>query len=421
MPPDFDTGEWLYWLLCGGRGTGKTDAGANAFDLYMRSHAGSRGRIIAPTLGDAREACVVGPSGIQAHNPEVRWNSNEGALYWPNGSRARIFGAHGPDDVERLRAGGNSAIDWYEELAAWPKLDEAWDQARFGLRLGGRPRTIVTTTPKPRKRFLWLLGRPQDGLPDCPPIVLSHGTTDDNPHLSPLVRAELYATYEGTRLGEQELHGRVLEDIEGALWKQALIDDDRITPKEFQRRLDAGELHLVRVVVAVDPPGGRTWAGIVAAALGSDRRGYVLEDASVKGTPDVWVAALLGAYRRHKADCIVAEINYGGDMVVHAISGANERNVPVKVVTATRGKRIRAEPCSMLYEKHRVSHVGTMPKLENEQTTWVPDSGMESPNRMDGLVWALTDLMLGPAQGSAFLEAWGQMAAERTTTNGHAA
>lgn len=414
VPPDFDSGEWLYWLLCGGRGAGKTDAGANAFDLFMRSHPGARGRIIAPTLGDAREACVIGPSGVQAHNPAVRWNSNEGALYWPNGSRAKIFGAHGPEDVERLRAGGNSALDWYEELAAWHKLDEAWDQARFGLRLGPLPRTIVTTTPRPRRRFLWLLGRSQEGLPGCPPILLSHGSTADNPHLSEQVRADLYATYQGTRLGMQELHGQVLEDIEGALWKQALIDGGRIPEREFRSRVEAGELRLSRVVVAVDPPGGRTEAGIVVAGLGSDRRGYVLGDHSTTGTPDVWVAALLGAYRLHEADCIVAEINYGGDMVVHAISGAGERNAPVKVVTATRGKRIRAEPVSMLYEKARVSHVGAFPQLESEQTSWVPDSGMPSPNRMDALVWALTDLMLGPAQGTAFLEAWQAMATKRT-------
>src|SRR5258708_16837479 len=204
VPPDFDAGDWLYWVVAGGRGAGKTDAGAYALDLYMQTHPGSRGRIIAPTLGDAREACVIGPSGVLAHNREVHWNSNEGALYWPNGSRAKVFGAHGPDDVERLRAGGNSAVDWYEELAAWAKLDEARDQARFGLRLGSQPRTIVTTTPKSQRRYLWLIGRPQDGLPACPPVVLSHAGTADNPHLSGLVRAELYSTYEGTRLGADE-------------------------------------------------------------------------------------------------------------------------------------------------------------------------------------------------------------------------
>ncbi len=417
MPPDFDAGDWLYWVVAGGRGAGKTDAGAYALDLYMQTHPGSRGRIIAPTLGDAREACVIGPSGVLAHNREVHWNSNEGALYWPNGSRAKVFGAHGPDDVERLRAGGNSAVDWYEELAAWAKLDEAWDQARFGLRLGSRPRTIVTTTPKSRRRYLWLIGRPQDGLPACPPVVLSHAGTADNPHLSGLVRAELYSTYEGTRLGEQELRGHVVDDVVGALWKQAMLDADRIPESELQRRLDDGELRLLRTVVAVDPPGGRTEAGIVVVARGSDRRGYVLGDYSTAGTPDVWVAALLGAYRRHAADCIVAEINYGGDMVLHAIAGAGERNAPVKVVTATRGKRVRAEPVSMLYEKRRVSHVGAYPKLESEQSTWVPDAGMESPNRMDALVWALTDLMLGPSQGAAFAEAWGQMASNRAAAD----
>jgi phage terminase large subunit-like protein len=392
VPPDFDSGGWLYFILAGGRGTGKTDAGAHAFDLYMRSHPGHRGRIIAPTIGDAREACVVGPSGIKAHNPDVRWNSNEGTLYWPNGSRARIFGAYTQEDVERLRAGGNSHLDWYEELAAWPRLDDAWNQARFGLRLGLRPRTVVTTTPKPRKRWRWLIGKPQEGLPDCPPIILRHGTTDDNPYLSEEVRRDLYAVYEGTRLGRQELYGEDVDDVEGALWKQALIDEDRITPNELRRRLDDGELRLVRVVAAVDPPGGRTEAGIVVAAKGSDRRGYVLEDVSLRGGPDLWVPALLAAYDRNDADKIVAEINFGGDMVPNAILANGNRNVPVKVIRASRGKAVRAEPVSMLYERHRVAHVGAFPKLEGEQTTWVPDEGMESPNRMDALVWGLTEL-----------------------------
>lgn len=397
QPPDFDDPSWRYFVLAGGRGSGKTEAGSRALDAYMTSHPRSRGRIIAPTLGDARESCVKGPSGVLAINPDVRFTASpEAVLRWPNGSRARLFGAYRREDVERLRAGGNSHIDWYEELAAWHELDDAWDQARFGLRGGLEPKTIVTTTPKPWPRYLWLTGEPQEGYPDCPPILLRHATIDDNPFLPPSTRQELYDTYGGTQLGEQELYGRVVRDVRGALWKQREIDADRLTVKAFLERIERGELRILRVVVAVDPPGGRTEAGILAVAKGDDRRGYVIEDASLRGGPDLWVPALVSLYDRREANLIVAEINYGGDMVEYTIQseqrGAGRRILPVKVIHASRGKAVRAEPVANLYRKHLMVHVGNFPKLEGEQTTWVPDEGRPSPNRMDAVVWAATEL-----------------------------
>lgn len=389
MPPDFDSGDFDYFVLAGGRGTGKSDAGAYAFDLYMQAHPGTRGRIVAPTLGDAREACVIGPSGVLAHNPLVHWNQNEGALYWPNGSRAKVFGAHHPEDVERLRAGGNSGLDWFEEFAAWAKLDEAFNQARFGLRLGTRPRTIVTTTPKTRPRFLWLIGQPQDGMPECPKIVLRHGTTADNPHLSEHVRRELYATYEGTRLGDQELRGLVIADLAGALWKRAILDELRVR----QAHLPA----FVRIVVGVDPSGGVAETGIVVAGLGTDHHGYILDDCSVGGSPNTWGVAVVDAYDKYQADRIIAEINQGGAMVSATI-GTHAPNLPIRTVRAAKGKIARAEPVAALYEQGRCHHAGTFPRLEDQMTSWEAASGQASPDRLDAAVYALTDLMLGDAE-----------------------
>jgi phage terminase large subunit-like protein len=352
----------------------------------MMAHAGHRGRIIAPTLGDAWEACVIGPSGVKAHNPDVDLNSNKGIITWPNGSRARIFGAKGPDDVERLRAGGNSHIDWYEELAAWVKLDEAWDQARFGLRLGDNPRSIITTTPKPRKVLKTLLkdsrsiiARTADGrIP----------STLDNPHLSSSVRADLLARYQGTRIGRQELYGELLEDVPGALWKQEYFqywpEDQDLPPMR-------------RIVVAIDPAVTNTedsdQTGIVAAGIGLDGRGYVLADVSGYYSPHEWALQAIGLYRALEADRIVAEVNNGGDMVELTIRTVDPL-VPYTAVRASRGKLIRAEPIAALYEQRKVIHALQFAELEEQCQTYVPDSSQSSPDRLDALVWALTELML---------------------------
>lgn len=387
VPPDFDEGDWLYWVLCGGRGIGKTDGGAYALDGYMTAHPGHRGRIIAPTLGDAREACVVGPSGIRAHNPLVVFNSNEGTLTWPNGSRARIFGTKSPDDVERLRAGGNSHIDWYEELAAWVKLDEAWDQARFGLRLGEHPRSIVTTTPKPRARLKAILSDPR--------AIVARASTGDNPYLSQGVRAELMARYEGTRLGRQELYGELLEDVPGALWRQ---EDFQYWPED--RDLPP----MRRIVVAIDPAVTNTedsdQTGIIAAGLGLDGRGYVLADVSGRYSPHEWAVQAVHLYRTLEADRIVAEVNNGGDMVGMTLRTVDP-SIPYTAVRASRGKLVRAEPIAALYEQRKVIHALQFVELEEQCQTYVPDSSQDSPDRLDALVWALTELMLAlPTQAS---------------------
>lgn len=387
VPPE---GEWRVWLLLAGRGAGKTDAAAKYVDDWMSSHPGHRLQIIAPTLGDAVEACVTGPSGLLAHNPKVRFVSGIGGTYvrWPNGSEGKLFGAHTPDDVERLRAGGNRHLAWYEELAAWRRLDQALEHSDFGLRLGSRPHAVASTTPKPRKRLIRMMK--EDG------VVVTRATTDDNPHLEAHVRAALYERYGGTRLGRQELQGEVLMDVPGALWTLDQIDALRVDrPPELQR-----------VVVSIDPAVTATddsdETGIVVVGLGIDGRGYVLDDLTCRLSPDGWGRRAVNAYHERRADRIVAEVNNGGDLVEHLIRTVDP-NVAYEKVHASRGKRTRAEPVAALYEQARVHHVGSFDDLEGQMTSFLPEGTDEGDDRVDALVWALTCLMLAAPKAAEYL------------------
>lgn len=221
-PPD---GDWLYWVLRAGRGAGKTDAGSHYTDSYAEAHPGCRIAVIAPTLGDARETCVYGETGLLAANRLIEFHISRGVLTWPNGSQARIFGAYTPEDVERLR-GPQHHLAWCDELASWPKLDGCWNNLRLGLRLGEQPRAVITTTPKPRKKLLEIM--------DDPHAVVVHATTADNPYLSTGVRGEFYRLYGGTRLGRQELEGELLMDTPGALWTWEMIERSRVRLEEEQ-------------------------------------------------------------------------------------------------------------------------------------------------------------------------------------------
>lgn len=386
MPPD---GDWLYWLLIAGRGTGKTDAGAHYVDNYARGHPGHRIAIIAPTTGDARTVCVEGETGLLAANSAIAFNRTWGELRWPNGARAQLFGAYNPDDAERLR-GPQHHLVWCEEFAAWRKIKECWDMMRLGLRLGDHPHAIITTTPKPRKKLIELL---QDTR-----AIVTTAHTDDNPHLHPDVRAELYAQYGGTRLGRQELAAEMLLDVPGALWTH-----DRLEEYRVREAVD-----MARVVVAVDPSGGHgednDEQGIVVAGKGIDARGYVLADRSCKLSPDGWGRRAVQAYLDFKADRIVYEQNFGGEMVAAVIGTAARAmgvTVATKAVHASRGKVVRAEPIAALDEQGKVSHVGTFPEMEDELCSWTQDSGV-SPNRLDARVWALTDLMISAAEVQLF-------------------
>ena len=289
--------------------------------------------------------------------------------------RIKLFSAEEP---ERLR-GPQHHGGWFDELAAF-KYPDAWDQYQFGLRLGTNPQTIVTTTPKPIKLIKQLIATDT--------TIVKRGSTFDNAmNLAPSALAELKLRYENTRLGRQELYGEILDDVEGALWSRSMIEQARVTTAP----------NLIRVVVGVDPAVTNTddsdRTGIVVAGISSDMQYYVLDDRSLKASPDAWARVAVNAYQDWKADKIVAETNNGGDMVTLLMQQV-DRSVSVKKVTATRGKQLRAEPISSLYEQGRVHHVGYFADLETEMCEWTPVSN-NSPDRLDALVWALTELNSG--------------------------
>lgn len=394
---------WKTWALIAGRGSGKTDAGAHYVDEHARGAACLAGpvphrmAIIAPTLPDAQQTCVLGDSGLLRANPTIRYrpgSMKEADLVWPNGAQARLFGAHGPDDPNRLR-GPQHCLVWADELAAWRMLDDAWDMMEFGLRLGPAPRVVATTTPRPRPLIKRLLGEPS--------TVVTRASTRDNPALPEDRRAELYARYAGTRLGRQELDAEIIEEVDGALWSRAMI-----VYGNPQLRMDTRTRDLVpdlaRIVVAIDPAvtsgEDSDETGIVAAGRGADGRGYVLADASCRMPPADWAKRAINLYHELRADRIVAEANNGGDLVSTVIRTVDP-NVPVTLVHAARGKRTRAEPISALYEQGRVSHVEPFPDLEDQMCSYTGEPGEDSPDRMDALVWALTDVM-GVTTGSAW-------------------
>lgn len=403
VPPD---GNWFVWLLLGGRGSGKTAAAAR----YMHEHlmgppclphvpGGHWCSIIAPTLGDAVTSCVNGPSGLRAHQPGLKLRQTAGGtiVRYPNGAEAKIFGAHTPEDVERLRSGGNRCFTWAEELAAWRYLEECWQHMRYGLRIGPRPHVVVSTTPKSRKLIKDLAKSPEKE------VAVTHATTRENPHLDERVKRDLYADYEGTRLGRQELLGLILEDVEGALWKTDWIEGNRI---DFSKLPDDFD----RIVVGVDPAAskGGDETGIVVVGMVSPGNYYsqermlwdashafVLADYSLNGTTAEWAKQVIKAYHDWGANSVIAEVNNGGEMVAHSIQ-VYDTSIPIRVAHASRGKDKRAEPIANLYEKGRVHHVGAFPELEEQMTTWDRDDPDESwsPDRMDAMVWAIHALMV---------------------------
>lgn len=384
---------WNLWILEAGRGAGKTEACARYFARYMRSHPGARGRIIAPTLGDAVEACVVGPSGLEQIDPTVKFvKADVGGtkVIWPNGSEALVIGTPTPRDVNRLRAGGNRELDWWEEAAANPQLQEAWDQAAFGLRLAKhtRPHAIMSTTPRNTT--------PYRAIRAMEDTVYTHATLFDNPH-NPKAWVEMMRKkYEGTRLGRQELRGELLDDVEGALWSRFMLDAARI-PFEEQYLPD-----MQRLVVAIDPAGSASSeaadTGIIVVGEGVDGYGYILDDRTCHLSPDGWGTRAVRAYHKWQADRITGEINFGGEMVEHVIASI-DLTVPFKAVRASRGKAIRAEPVAALYgdgrkRESRIKLYGSFPELEDQLCTWVPGEGEKSPDRYDAKVWGVTDLFL---------------------------
>jgi phage terminase large subunit-like protein len=371
LPPP---GNWRTWLIQAGRGFGKTRIGAEWTRASARDFP--LVNIIGATADDARDIMIEGESGILACCPDAErpeYLPSKRRLEWPNGARSLIFTA---DEPERLRGKQHMRL-WADEVAAW-RHPEAWDQAMLGLRLGSNPQAVATTTPRPTKLIRDLIADPS--------TVVTRGSTYDNrANLAPQFLDQIVKRYEGTRLGRQELGGELLLDVPGALWTLTMFDERRAAPD------------LKRVVVAIDPAASSNEesdeTGIVVAGAGVDGDWYVLADRSGIFTPNEWAKRAIAAYDEFAADRIVAEVNNGGEMVGATLKTVRKA-IPYTAVHASRGKAIRAEPIASLYTDRRVWHTRPFDTLEDQLVNWTPDAG-KSPDRLDALVWALTELTEG--------------------------
>jgi phage terminase large subunit-like protein len=384
-PPKWSA-EWLYWFLSGGRGSGKTRTGAEI--THKCSERTSRIILVAPTGPDLRETMVEGVSGILATAPPGKmpeWEPSKKKLTWPNGCIALGYSAEEPD---RLR-GPASGFIWCDEAAFYPDPAAVWDNMLFGFRVKGEtgfnPKVVATTTPKPTE---WM----KEILKDRLTVVHRVSSYANMSNLDEVYKKVILPKYEGTRQGRQEIYGELLEDVEGALWTWEMI-----------RWID-DHPPLQRIVVAVDPAGSANarsdLTGIIVIGIGFDKNLYVLADYSGKYSPGQWADKAVQAHEDFSADAIVAEKNYGGEMVKHTLENsrvAKRIDPRIILVESRRGKALRAEPIVALYEKQKVWHVGergTLMKLEDEQTMWVPGEGA-SPNRVDALVHGATELAKG--------------------------
>jgi phage terminase large subunit-like protein len=376
-------GDWTNWLVIGGRGAGKTRTGAE----WVRDLALADGKaciaLIAETEHDAREVMVEGVSGLLAVHPlgdRPQWISTRRRLQWSNGAVAQVFSAENPEGLR----GPQFSAAWCDELAKWRHADATFDMLQFGLRLGERPRQVITTTPRPIALLQKLIG-------DKRTAVTHAGTRDNAFNLAPDFVDTVLSRYLGTQLGRQEIGGEIIEERSDALWTRAQLNLCRV----------AQAPPLQRIVVAVDPPAsakqGADACGLVAAGLAEDGMIYVLADETAAGlSPQNWATKAIALWRRLSADALVVEVNQGGDMV-RAVIGEADRSVPVHEVRAIRGKYLRAEPVSHLYEQGRVRHAGEFAALEDEMCDFGLDglSSGRSPDRLDALVWAVAALSFG--------------------------
>ncbi len=398
LPPE---GDWRTWVVMGGRGAGKTRAGAEWVRAQVEGskplEAGKCRRValLGETYDQVRDVMIFGDSGVMACTPPDRkpeWISSRRMLRWPNGAEAIAQSASDPDGMR----GPQYDAAWADELAKWKKGGAAWDMLQFALRLGTNPQVCVTTTPKNVDVLKQLL--------DLPSTVMTHAATEANRvNLAESFLNEVRERYAGTRMGQQELDGVLLTDIEGALWTREMLDDLRVQ--------EAPELD--RIVVGVDPSvGGQDECGIVVVGAvlkgePSAWRAFVLADRSILASPQGWASTAVGAYERFAADRIVAEANQGGELVRETLQSADEM-VPVKLVHASRGKAARAEPVAALYEQGRVHHLPGQEALE-AQMVQMSSRGFEgsgSPDRVDALVWALHELMINGRQAHVKKRAW---------------
>jgi len=403
LAPPIEPRCWRVWLALGGRGSGKTRAGAEwvrsiacGADTVPSAAAGSteesrRGQtknqpariaLVGKTLGDVRNVMVEGQSGLLAIHPaheRPEFEPSKRRLTWPNGAIAELFSA---DEAEALR-GPQFTAAWCDELAKWRGAEKAWGMLQFALRLGDAPRACVTTTPRALKILKQIMA-------DEATVTVNLATADNATNLAPTFLAEMTRRYAGSAIGRQELLGEIVEDASDGLWRRHWFEEARVeTAPEMQR-----------IVVALDPPVTATASsdacGIVVAGLGVDKRAYVLADRTIQGrTPEIWANAALSAYDDFEADRMVAEVNQGGDLVISVLQQFRE-NFPVVKVRATRGKWVRAEPVAALYAEGRVVHAGRFDALEDQMCAFGADGTVKgrSPDRADALVWAITDLLL---------------------------
>jgi len=404
VPPP---GDWYAWFLMAGRGFGKTRTGAEWIKDRMMAEPGHRVAVIAPDFAVGRDVCIEGESGLLGIEPNpglfppevrrgLRWNRSIGELTLSNGSQLRLFGAETRKDAESLR-GYQCHSAWFEELGTQRHGDVAWDMLEFALRLGDDPRVVVTGTPRPTKLIKQLVSDPD--------VAMTTGTTYDNAANLPSKTVDrLKRRHEGTTLGQQELFGMLLDDAVGALWNS----------KMFRRAPHPDDLpDFVHIVIGVDPAGSAhktsDLTGIVAVGMTADGTLWVLADKSGTYSPEQWRREVYELFDMLGADLVIGEKNFGGDMVASTLRAVppGERVLPFELVTASRGKVIRARPVADLYEQGRVMHVGTFGDLETDLTTWVPPGQFNtegdpiepsnwSPDRMDALVWAATKLGVRP-------------------------
>ncbi len=391
LPPEWlELGHaWRTWLILGGRGAGKTRAGAEWVRAKALGHIrdgeqpAQRIALIGETQGDVRRVMIEGVSGLMAVHRAVErplFEISKMQLTWPTGTIAQVFSADDPDSLR----GPQFDAAWCDEAAKWRNADAAWTMLQMGLRLGDHPQVCVTTTPRPVPLIKQLAADPA--------TVISRAATSSNAGcLAPGFIDEMMRRYGGTVLGRQELMGEIVDDVTGALWRRDWIEQHRVRSAP----------ELTRIVVAVDPPVTATATSdacwIVVAGLGPDGRAYVIADRTLQGrVPNVWARAVVAAYQDFDADRVVAETNQGGDLVVELLRQIDD-SVPVTKVHATRGKWLRAEPVAALYAEGRVAHVGPFDALEDQMCAFGADglASGKSPDRLDALVWALTDLMLG--------------------------
>ncbi len=379
---------WRLWLLLGGRGAGKTRAGSEWIRARALGLAPAHGRparriaIVGETIGEARAVMVEGVSGLLAIHPaheRPTFEPSNHRLVWPNGSVAQIYSAENPQGLR----GPQFDAAWCDEIAKWRNARQTWDMLQFGLRLGELPQAVATTTPRPTPLLKEL-------ITDDATVVARSATTDNAGNLAASFLDEMTRRYADTALGRQELLGEVLEDDCGTLWRRDWIEDQRVRSAP----------PLPRIVVAVDPPVTATAnsdaCGIVVAGTDGSGAAYVIADRTIQGRePNVWARAVIGAYQDHDADRVVAEVNQGGDLVVSILRQIDPA-VIVRTVRATRGKWLRAEPIAALYAEGRIHHAGTFEALEDQMCAFGQDGRADgcSPDRLDALVWALSDLIL---------------------------